>query len=66
MVNTEKETWWEIAKLHEEAVQSICSTLRELNELEQTETEIEHNARAIIARLARANILLERYEREAK
>jgi len=64
--DTAKETLREIAKLHEEAVEIFGAVLHELNRLDQSEAAIAHNARAILARLAHANILLERYEEDGK
>lgn len=52
----------EIARLHAEAAKIIADALEEMQPLRMSRENIEHNAKAIIARLAHANILMERYQ----
>jgi len=49
------------ARLHSEAVKIIANALEECSHLTLKREDHEGNAVAIIARLAHANILLERY-----
>lgn len=53
------------AKLHHEATEIIAQALIELRQTELTRRDAETAAAAILARLAHASILLERYD-EAK
>jgi len=50
------------ARLHAEAVKIIANAIQEMANPSLKREDIDHNAAAIIARLAHANILLERYD----
>jgi hypothetical protein len=52
----------EVAKLHAEAVKIIANAIKEMGHPSLTQQDIEGNAVAIIARLAHASIILDRYE----
>lgn len=56
----------DIAKFYEKAVEIIASSLQEMAHASLKREDMEGNARAIIARLANANILLEGYDATVK
>jgi redox-regulated HSP33 family molecular chaperone len=56
----------EAAKLHAEAVRIIAAAIQDMGHPTLTRKDYENNAVAILARLAHANILIERYDAKAE
>lgn len=56
----------EAAKIHSEAVKIIANALRECSHPTLTPRDHEGNATAILARMAQANLLVERYDPKDK